>query len=258
MDISFEMFRHQRAIFLCATHTRPKLLCYVNRASQVTSSTFCKEKIRELNRETKEARRRENTALKYWPLYCSSAHFHAYANASFASNNDLFSQLSFLVFMCDKDDVCPILDFSCKTSEGNARLIVTVNLYGLVDAFDVVMILAHDLRKTLDQEILLSLSTDAEQIFDAILKEKYTTKKRLMIDVGCARQAYKAIEIDSIGLVSSVNNPADSKTKLTPIGALKKNMEIGYDRTAVAQFIDRDKSICWREKEEMYFQPSFW
>lgn len=41
MDISFETFRRQRAIFSWATHTRPDLVCYANRASQVTSSTFC-------------------------------------------------------------------------------------------------------------------------------------------------------------------------------------------------------------------------
>lgn len=183
-------------------------------------------------------------ALKYRPLHRPSAHFRAYADASFASNDDLSSQLGYLVFMCDKDDVCHILDFSSKKSKLIVRSIMAAEVYAFVDAFDAVMILAHDLWKTLDQEIPLYLFTDSKQLFDAILKGKHTTEKRLMIDVRCARQAYKDFEIDSIGLVSGMDNPANGMTELSSNGALQKIMESGYDLTSVVQFIERDNSIC--------------
>lgn len=92
--------------------------------------------------------------------------------------------------MGDKDDVCHILAFSSRKTKRIVRSIMAVEVYSFVDAFNTAM-LAHDLRKTLDQEIPLYLFTDSKQTFDAISKGKHTTEKRLMISVGCAHQAYK-------------------------------------------------------------------
>lgn len=94
----FDDFRCHRALFSWLRHTRSELACYANRAAKVFDQTFGTDKILELNQGSKTARDSALNALRYKQLDISSLESLVYADASFASNDDLSFQLGFLVY----------------------------------------------------------------------------------------------------------------------------------------------------------------
>lgn len=83
------------------------------------------------------------------------------------------------------------------------------------DAFDQAYILKHDLQRILGQEIPLFMLTDSKLLFDVITGNRYTTEKRLMVDIAAVREAYNDRIIANIGLIRSEYNAADAMTKIT-------------------------------------------
>lgn len=238
-NATFADFRRHRALFSWINNTRPDLVCYSNRAAQVTEKTFGKDKINELNRGIKEAKSRELKSLRYPPLELESVHLRIYADASFSSNDDLSSQLGWIILLCDEANNCHVLDFSSKKSKRIVRSIMGGEVCAFVDAFDYAFMMMKDLNTMLGKVIPIFMFTDSKQLFDALTKGKRTTEKRLMIDILSARQSYKRFEISAIGLVTGLSNPADGLSKIGGNGALQKILETGMDETPVEQWIER-------------------
>lgn len=59
-----------------------------------------------------------------------------------------------------------------------------------------------------------------------------------MIGIMAARQAYRKLEIDAIGLVREEDNPADGLSRANNNGALQKQFVKEKDTTKVAQLIE--------------------
>jgi len=93
LDTSFETFVSARATLAWVAHSRPDLCCAINRAAQVTSTSFCNRHIQEFNKAVKYAKATKELGLSYSHLDKDSLHLRVYADASFASNDDLSSQL---------------------------------------------------------------------------------------------------------------------------------------------------------------------
>jgi len=52
--------------------------------------------------------------LSYPPLEQDSIHLRVYADASFSSNDDLSSQLCYIILLCDRDAKFHVLAYSSK------------------------------------------------------------------------------------------------------------------------------------------------
>ena len=141
--------------------------------------------------------------LRYGPLGRASLHLRAYADASFASSGDMSSQLGFIVLLCDGADRCHVLTYASKKARRVVRSIMAGEVSAFSDAFDAAYILKHDLERVYDEPLPLVMPTDSKQMFDVITRASHTTKKRLMIDVAAARDAYNEHEISNVGLVKS-------------------------------------------------------
>jgi hypothetical protein len=76
-------------------------------------------------------------------------------------------------------------------------------------------------------------------LFDVITKASYTQEKRILIDLASAREGYRKLEIDDIGLVSSEENLADGFTKETNMDKLREAVRTGKLNTIVKQFVIR-------------------
>ena len=177
--------------------------------------------------------------LHYAPLDKSTLHLSVYAHASFAGNDDLSSQLGFIILLCDKENRSHVLDYSSKKSRRVVRSILGGEVYAFADSFDRAYILRHDLQMIFKKKIPLHMFTDSLQMFDVITKGSSTTEKRLIIDIASSRQCYNRDEISQVGLVSSENNVADGLTKKTPNDALEKLLYTGYDLNTVREWIVR-------------------
>lgn len=155
----------------------------------------------------------------------------------FATNDDLSSQLGFVVLLCDASDRCHILDFSSRKSKRVVRSILGGEVYAFSDGFDGAFMLRHDLQVIYKKAIPLQMFTDSLQMFDVITKASSTTERRLMIDIAATRESYNRQEISNVGLVSGEDNMADALTKTNPNHALRDVMDTGYDKTPVKQWI---------------------
>ena len=123
-DASFEYFRSFRAKFAWIGHARPDVVSSINKAAQVTPQTFGKDKILQINKAVKLVMKTASLCLIYGPLDKTSLQRRVYTDASFARNEELSSQLGFIILLCDASNRAHILDFSCRKSKRVVRSIL--------------------------------------------------------------------------------------------------------------------------------------
>jgi len=128
-------------------------------------------------------------SLMYAPLDKETLHLRVYANASFASNDDLSSQMRYIVLLCDGHSRCHVMTYSSRKSIRVVKSIMAGEVYAFADAFDAACVIKHDLERMDDEHLPLVMLKDSKQMFDAITRASHTTGKRLMIDVAAAREA---------------------------------------------------------------------
>ena len=176
LDASLELFRTYRATLAWVGYTRPDALCAINKSAQVTPSTFGAEKIKSFNTTIKHLQKTPERCLQYAPLDKSTLHLRVYAEASFAGNDDLSSQLGFIILLCDKENRSDVLDYSSRKSRRVVRSIHGGEVYAFADGFDRAYILRHDLQMIFKKKIPLHVFTDSLQMFDLITKGSTTEK----------------------------------------------------------------------------------
>ena len=103
-DASFADFRAARQKLMWITHTRPDILCAVNRATQVTEALFGQESIQALNKIARHAHKHPLRGLRYSKLDIATLHLRAYSDSSFANNYDQTTQLGYIVMLCDANE----------------------------------------------------------------------------------------------------------------------------------------------------------
>lgn len=243
-DITYDDFVSVRASFAWLSHSRPDLCTAINRAAQVSSKTFAKGHVQELNKAIKYAKSTADLVLSYKPLDRTTLHLRVHADASFASNDDNSSQLGFIILLCDAADRCHVLAYSSKKSRRVVRSIMAGEVYAFANAFDEAFIIKHDLERVYKQRVPLTMLTDSKQLFDVITRASHTTEKRLMIDIAAAREAYNRNEITNVGLVKSANNLADGLTKPGFCQSLDDVLRTAMDQNPVEQWIIRQPSVA--------------
>lgn len=133
-----------------------------------------------------------------------------------------------------------IMDFSSKKSRRVVRSIMRGEIFALADGFDRSFMLRHDLERIYAEKVPLYILKDSKQVFDTITMASTTTKRRLLIDIAAARQAYNRQEISNIGLVSSEDMIADGLTKTTAESSLAELLKSGRSELKVKQWIIRN------------------
>jgi hypothetical protein len=158
-DASFSDFRSKRAQLAWITHTRPEICCAVNMAAQVTETKLCEKHIRDLNKVVIHVKKDPSNALKYRKLDLESLKIKVYADSSFANNEDLTSQLGYIIMLTDKTGKCNILHYSSHKSRRVTRSVLGGEVYAFADAFDQAFILRHDLQSIIKRKVQLTILT---------------------------------------------------------------------------------------------------
>ncbi len=118
-----------------------------------------------------------------------------YADAVFASNTDLTSQLGMIIFLMGAQNYAVIIHYSSWKSRKVVRSPLGAEVYALSACHDYCIALSHDLVIMLEMTLPIYLMTDSKSIFDTITKLSNVSEKRLMIDIASRRQAYRSVEI---------------------------------------------------------------
>lgn len=97
----------------------------------------------------------------------------------------------------------------------------------LEDPFDTAYTLAHDLENIFKAKIPFMMLTESKSLLNLLAKTKYTTKKRLIIDVQTVSSAYYALELNEVALIRPEYNIANSLAKPETSAILKEANIIG-------------------------------
>lgn len=90
--------------------------------------------------------------LRYGKLRYRTIPIRVYTDASFGTNDDLTSQLGYVVLLCDADNNCLLLDFSSKKCKRVVRSILGGDVYAFTEGFDCAYMIKHDLGKLYDKK----------------------------------------------------------------------------------------------------------
>ena len=214
-NATFSEFRSMRMKLAWLSHSRPDCLLEISHLAQVTDKQFSSSKVpvvRCLNKAVKFAKKHQ-LSLVVKKLDRASLRIIGYSDASFANNDDLTTQLGYILFLGDKfGNVVPTYFKSYK-----ARRVVNSAMAGEMiafsDLFDTSVAIASDLQTCLRKKIPIQLLTDSKSLFDVISKDTRTSQKRTNIEIAVAREGFKDRFISDIEFVRSTSNVADGLTK---------------------------------------------
>jgi hypothetical protein len=218
---TFSDFRSMRARLSWTTHTRPDIACSVSMAAQATDITFEENHVKALNDVIKFLKATPNIFLRYSPLDRRTLRMVVYSDASLNNLVDNRSQLGYVILLSDASNRCSLLHYSSHKSTRVTRSSMAAETLAFSNAFDNAFIIKHDIERMIGPVHLLML-TDSKALFDVLTRTRYTTERRLMVDIAAAREAYHEQIISNIGLIRSEFNIADGLTKAGPNEALSK------------------------------------
>ncbi|XP_044722189.1 polyprotein [Hirsutella rhossiliensis] len=164
--------------------------------------------------------------LRYVPLAFSTAKLMVFTDGSFANNKDLSSQLGFVIVLANEEQSPAdftirgnVLHWSSTKSKRVTRSVLASEIYGMVQGFDMAIVIATTLQAIVKQLDLpptpLIVCTDSYSLYECLVKLGTTKEKRLMIDIMALRQSYEQREMAEIRWINGDDNPADAMTSST-------------------------------------------
>ncbi|KAM4056999.1 polyprotein [Hirsutella rhossiliensis] len=147
--------------------------------------------------------------LRYVPLAFSTAKLMVFTDGSFANNKDLSSQLGFVIVLANEEQSPAdftirgnVLHWSSTKSKRVTRSVLASEIYGMVNGFDMAIVIATTLQAIVKQLDLpptpLIVCTDSYSLYECLVKLGTTKEKRLMIDIMALRQSYEQREMAEI------------------------------------------------------------
>ena len=173
--------------------------------------------------------------LQYVPLNLATAKLMIFTDGSFANNQDLSSQLGYLLVLANeskdnREDSTfairgNIVHWSSTKCKRVTRSVLASETYGMVSGVDIAIAILTTLKIITERLglplIPLVVCTDSYSLYECLVKLGTTNEKRLMIDIMALRQSYERREITEIRWINGHDNPADAFTKATPNRALE-------------------------------------
>ncbi len=161
-----------------ARNTRSDCLYEISQLAQVTEERYLTEKsklVRQLNKATKYAVD-NRISLKIPKLDRDSLRVVVFADASFANNHDLSTQLGHICFLSDWFGNSVPNDFKSYKSKRIVRSAMAGEVIAFSDLFDVPVTLATELSDVFGRQIPVQLPTDSKSLFDVISKGSRTRR----------------------------------------------------------------------------------
>jgi hypothetical protein len=105
------------------------------------------------------------------PLDISSLSLLVFTNASFANNNDLSSQIGFIIIFTDQNQSVNILHWSSIKCKQVTRSVLASELYALAHGFDIGAVIKSTIQRILQLEQLpLVLYTNSKSLYNCLVK----------------------------------------------------------------------------------------
>jgi Reverse transcriptase (RNA-dependent DNA polymerase) len=238
---TFDDYRSLRAKLMWLVNTRSDISCATSMASRTTRDLFAMkptENIKELNRIVRHDKT-ITLPLLYPRLDLDKLKLVAYTDSFFSNNDDLSSQLGYIIFLSDSTGACQPLYYSSHKSKRVTRSVLGGEVMAFADGVDMAVMLKHDIERMLDRTIPIQVFADSLSLFDVITRSTTTVGKRLMMDIAAAKEAYKKGTLDTNGFIRARFNPADAFTKIGRCQALEDILTKGEINNPIEQWVER-------------------
>jgi hypothetical protein len=209
----------------------------VSQLAQTTIETFDRSSLVLANKIIKYLKSNVDLFLRYPKLDKSTLRLLAYSDASLHNNADLSSQLGYVILLSDATGLCCILSFRSFNSRRVARSSMAAETMAFADTFDAAFAIKHDLESMIGKFVPLLILTDSRPLFDVLICAKFTTEKRLMIDISAAREGFTRRDITNVCLIRSEHNVADAMTKLASNAALLHILKSNRVNHPIEQYV---------------------
>lgn len=98
-------------------------------------------------------------------------------DASFGTNDDLSSQVGYIVHLCGGEDQSHVVDYASYKSKRVVRSIMGGDTYAFMVAFDTAYAIRNDLSKMLETHSGLVMLSDSKELFDSVTCGKRTAER---------------------------------------------------------------------------------
>jgi hypothetical protein len=161
-----------------------------------------------------------------------------FIDAAFANTLDLHNQIDYVI--CLTNDVhANLIHWSSIKCKRITRSVLTIELYAMINDFDVETIIKSIIERILHISLSLILLTNFKSLFDCLIKLDITAEKRLMIDLMCLRQSYEKRQIAEIKWIDENINLADAMTKSKFCNALINLIDINTIELKITEWVER-------------------
>lgn len=158
---------------------RPDITFGFAQCSKVTQLNVSAVKV--LNKMIETAQRSADYGLKFVPLDKKSVRLAAFSDASFATNQDLTSQLGFFITLAGSHGNANVLHYTSVKSKRITRSVLAAELFAAVNAFDYASTLRVTINEVFGRFVPLVLYTDSKSLFESIVGTNMTTEKGYLL-----------------------------------------------------------------------------
>jgi hypothetical protein len=160
-------------------HSRPDFAycaasCVQTPAEQWPSSAAV---IRDFNATIRNLQKKPDASLRFPKLDKNSLQIWVYCDAVFANNEDMSSQMGFIVFVTDQISRCAPMTYQSGKCKRITRSVLAAEAIDFAEGFDEGFALKNDLREALGINVPLIILTDSKTLFDVITKAYHTRER---------------------------------------------------------------------------------
>jgi hypothetical protein len=209
-----------------------------------------KEEIKALNKRLQWQIDNQERGLRFVPLDLPRAKLFVFVDGSFANNQDLSSQIGYVITLGNEDEgegffdlTGNVIGYSSTKCKRVTRAVLASELYSMVAGVDMAVSLSMTYAKICLQlgidNFPVVVCTDSFSLYECLVKLGTTKEKRLMIDIMALRQSYERRELSEVRWIEGNSNPADAMTKPTPNRALEEMVSTNHIRVKVKGWVQR-------------------
>jgi hypothetical protein len=152
--------------------------------------------IKDLNKIDKHVEARD-LPLRFPKLDVDTLKLFVYADTSFCNNDDMSSQLGYII-LSDSTGKCQPLIYSSQQSKRVTRSVLGGEVMAFADGIDMTIMLKHSAERMICRDIPIHAFTRLATNINVISSSTTTSEKRLMIDITAAKEEYEEGTIDRI------------------------------------------------------------
>jgi hypothetical protein len=231
-----------------ATICQPEATFDLSIAAQVQEPSIVD--IKALNKRLEWQMQNMDRGITYVPINLDDAKIFVFADASFANNKDLSSQIGYVIIIGEETRTETgfklrgnLIHWSSTKSKRVTRSVLASEIYAMVNGTDMAFAITTTINSIAEQlgkqDLPLVVCTDSFSLYECIVKLGTTKEKRLMIDIMALRQMYEKRELIDVRWIEGKDNPADAMTKTTPNTALKRFLDTNEVDVKVDGWVER-------------------